>query len=194
MHSPLLCFGKFDLHVFIIFFFWFSGWFKAVQAMTIIGLIGLFVATVLGFMYMFFHIVSKNTLLILMAVMLFGSGSNIIFFYYCFPNLGMIYFTMPISLAMIHLRVFQVQMAYFDEIGKPQCVLLIAQTVIILPSFRVSDNIHYIKKYYSLLYYWDLYHKKCKNQRELAFALETFSLTVIIFPIGIDSYENYNVL
>ena len=29
---------------------------------------------------------------------------------------------------------------------------------VLMQNSSCSDNIHYIKKYYSLLYYWDLYH------------------------------------
>lgn len=63
--------------------FWFSsltawsvaGWFKATQAMAILGLIGLTVSCVLGFLYMFVHRVSKMTTLIVMTILLFLSGA-----------------------------------------------------------------------------------------------------------------------
>ena len=50
------------------------GWFKATQAMIILGLIALAVACILGFAYMFFHRVSKQTTLILMTVLQFVAG------------------------------------------------------------------------------------------------------------------------
>ena len=51
-----------------------SGWFKATQAMAILALIALAVACILGFAYMFFHKVSKQTTLILMTVLQFTAG------------------------------------------------------------------------------------------------------------------------
>ena len=94
-----------------------------------------------------------------------------------------------------HLRVFQVQMTYFDEIEKHQYVLFIAperETVVILSSFRVRipkgrfHGLIWCMIDFSVIEIHNFINdlvQKCKKQRELAFVLETLLFKVIMVRI-----------